>query len=208
MYYAYALYDFTTLSIIQLISRGYLVASCLTNNLLFPAPFVLAAQITILTDNLRNANMAYLNNPGKDEEEAVKVAKEALIAALKSDADYVTGKSGGDPNKIISGGYTPSKERETNEKPPYDATPGSKPGSVDLYYQKGDKDKAIVWLKFYGETPPDDISDYEPCIGTTSDSFEKDGFKSGEWMNFIASPIATNSDGTFHWTPPLKVLIP
>ncbi len=208
MYYATALYDFTVLTYILLIQRGYFVASCLTNNLLFPTPFVLAPQITTLTDNLRNAWMAYLNNPGTDEEEALILAKEALIAALKSDADYVTGKSGGDPNKIIAGGFTPSKEREASEKPPYEAKPGSQPGSAKLYYQKGDHDKAIVWMQFKGEKPPEDISEYEPCAGTTEDLYEKPGYKSGNWYNFIASAIATKSDGTFHWTPPLLVLIP
>ena len=208
MFYSKALYDFVALSYILLISRGYLVASCLTNHIVFTTPFVLATQITTLTDNLKNAYLAYLNNPGKDEEEALLAAKEALIAALRSDADYVTGKSGGDANKIISGGFTPSAEKEITEKPPYEAKPGSQPGSAKLYYQKGEHDKAIVWMESHGEDPPENISDYLPCVGTTKDSYEKPGYKSGEWMNFIASPIASNGDGTFHWTPPLLVLIP
>ena len=208
MFYSKALYDFVALSYILLISRGYLVASCLTNHIVFTTPFVLATQITTLTDNLKNAYLAYLNNPGKDEEEALLAAKEALIAALRSDADYVTGKSGGDANKIISGGFTPSTEKEITEKPPYDAQPGSQPGSAKLYYQKGDHDKSIVWMEFIGKTPPDSVKGYEPSVGTTSDTFEKPGYTSGDWVNFIASPIATNSDGTFHWTPPLLVLIP
>jgi len=208
MQYFYALYDFIGLSYIMLIQRGYLVASSLETNPLFPSPFVAASQIGTLTGNLRTAWLAWLANPGTDEEEALLAAKEALIAALRSDADYVTGKSGGDANKIISGGFTPSTEKEITEKPPYDAQPGSQPGSAKLYYQKGDHDKSIVWMEFIGKTPPDSVKGYEPSVGTTSDTFEKPGYTSGDWVNFIASPIATNSDGTFHWTPPLLVLIP
>ncbi len=208
MYYAVALYDFVSLTIVLLIERGYFVASSLTDNPLFPTPFVLATQITTLTDNLRIAWLAYQKNPGTNEKEALRVAKEELIVALKSDASYVTGKSVGNANNIKAGGYTPSKEKSSTEKPFYDAEPGSKPGSVALYYQKGSHDKSIIWLAFHGVEPPNSILDYKLAAGTTLESFELTGYPSGEWFNFVGSPIATNSDGTFHWTPPLLVLIP
>jgi len=208
MYYARALYDFVTLTIVLLIERGYFVASCLTSNPSFPTPFVLAAEITTLTDTLKAAWLAYNANPGTHEKEALTLAQDALIAALKSDADYVTGKSAGDPIKIKSGGYTPSKAKSTTEKPPYDAKAGSKPGRVKLYYQKGDHDMAVVWLAYIGTEAPGTMTNYVPCAGTTLDSIEVTGFTSGDWVNFVASPIAANGDGTFHWTPPLLVLIP
>ncbi len=208
MYSSRALYDFISLTIILLIERGYFVASCLTSNPAFPAPFVLAAQITTLTDTLRAAWLAYDANPGTTEKEALDLAHDALIAALISDAGYVTGKSGGDPNKIKSGGYTPSKEKSVAEKPPYNAEPGSKPGRAKLYYQKGDHDMAVVWLAYIGTETPGTMTNYVPCAGTTHDSFEVSGFTSGDWVNFVGAPIATNGDGTLHWTPPLLVLIP
>ena len=208
MFYSVALLDFVKLSIVLLIERGYFVASCLTSNPTFPAPFVLAAQITTLTDTLKTAWLAYEANPGTDEKEAFDLAHDALIEALLSNAGYVTGKSAGDPIKIKSGGYTPSKERHMNEKPPYDAKPGSKPGRVKLYYQKGEQDVTVIWLEFHGAEAPASISDYAPSAGTTYDSIELTGYTSGEWINFVASPIAVKGDGKFHWTPPLLVLIP
>ncbi len=208
MYFARALYDFISLTIVLLIERGYFVASCLTTNPAFPTPFVLAAQITSLTDTLKAAWLAYEANPGTTEKEALDLAHDALIEALISDAAYVTGKAGGDPIKIKSGGYTPSKEKSSSEKPPYDAEPGSKPGSAKLYYQKGKHDLAVVWLAYIGTQAPGTITNYVPCAGTTLDSFEVTGFTSGDWVNFVGAPIATKGDGTFHWTPPLLVLIP
>ena len=208
MYFAKALYDFISLTIVLLIERGYFVASCLTLNSTFPAPFVLAAQITTLTDTLKAAWLAYEANPGTTEKEALDLAHDALIEALISDAAYVTGKAGGDPIKVKSGGYTPSKEKSIAEKPPYDAEPGSKPGSAKLYYKKGKHDLTVVWLAYIGTVAPGTMTNYVPCAGTTFDSFEVSGFTSGDWVYFVGSPISTNSDGSFHWTPPLLVLIP
>ena len=110
--------------------------------------------------------------------------------------------------KIKSGGYTPLKPRNIAENPPYEAEPGSKPGRAKLYYQKGEHDKSVVWFAYIGSEAPGTMTNYVPCAGTTLDSIEVAGFTSGDWVNFVASPIAANGDGTFHWTPPLLVLIP
>ena len=208
MFYSVALLDFVNITILLLIQRGYYVGVCLTNNPTFPTPFVLATQITLLTDALKAAMLAYEANPGTTEKDALDLAEAALIAALKSDAGYVTGKAAGDPIKIKSGGYNPSKEKNITEKPSYDAEPGSTKGSAKLHFQKGLHDKAVVWLAFVGAEAPGTFTSYVPCVGTTHDSFEVTGFTSGDWVNFVGSPIAADGDGSFHWTPPLLVLIP
>jgi hypothetical protein len=158
---------------------------------------------------LKTCYVNYLKTHSEEDEQALIAADNELTLKLKGDADYVTMKSEGNADLIRSGGFTPSKEREIPEKPPYEVTAGSKAGSVTLYYHKGKYDEGVVWLKYPGQEAPENFDSYKFCAGTTLNKLEKSGFVTGTWWVFIAGAISAKSEeGECEWSPPMVQLIP
>jgi hypothetical protein len=80
-----------------------IVAQCLANNPAFPTPPVMPADLTALDVTFRNAIAAATGDP--QDTAAKEKAREALLDALRKDANYVESIANHDLETLLSSGY-------------------------------------------------------------------------------------------------------
>jgi hypothetical protein len=207
MQYFRATYDFESLIVPLLIERAWLILSFLTGNVLFPTPTVGIPALKQSITDLQDAWIAYENNPGPSERDALNAIQNELNGKLKADADYVSSISGGDAKKISSGGYTPTKEKVKKDKNLYDVVPGSEPTNLDCYYKKAANEASVVWAYYKKQDPPI-LMDPNSLKATTKDNFELTGLVSGAYYCVMAAPVKTKTDGSLKFMKPITVLVP
>jgi len=174
----------------------------LTGNGDFTTPVPTLVKQQADRDALAAANVAVLNNGGKQDRLAQSAAVKQVKSNIKILAGYVQAISGGDPVKIASVGFATRKVPEPPE--PMPAPPNLRllitklPGELKAIWG-GVKDKRIYQLEFTGADPlvPEN---WEPLAMTSRNSYLLTGLISHKPYSVRVRAVGTLGVGP--WSDP------
>ena len=197
------IYDFSKLSIPELITFSYHIYNSMNGNSRFPNPDISLELINVQTGNLSTHHIAAQG--GSHEETALmRKTRDELVEILKKLANYVDRIADGDEATIMNSGFHLAKQPVPPQHAEFSVEAGEKPGTVDLKRQAVDGAKSYIWQTSQDVIPPDDRGWIFAGASTTV-KFTVTGLNSVTRYYFRSA--AVTSEGLTAYTEPVAKVV-
>jgi hypothetical protein len=198
------LFDFITFSVSVKLGFYRNVIIRLTNNPLFPEPYIALVKVTTSVDKFEAAIQA-----AKDgSHTAVSImhdAEKAVDADFRILAHYVDQIADGDETKLLSSGFHPSKQPVPHQKPILAIFDGIHPGSAKLAAKAHEDGAAYIWQSVKGPLPTSE-SEWKLLGISTQATYEVEGLEVGVSYYFRVA-VVTPAGTTEFCQPVLKLIV-
>jgi hypothetical protein len=198
------LFDFITFSVTVKLAFYRNVISRLTNNPLFPKPYISLATVTASVDKFEAAIQA-----AKDgAHTAISImhdAEKVADADFRILAHYVDQIADGDETKLLSSGFHPSKQPVPPQKPILAVFDGIHQGSAKLAAKAHEDGGAFIWQLVKGPLPTSE-SEWKLIGISTQATYEVEGLEVGVSYYFRVA-VVTPAGTTEFCQPVLKLIL-
>ena len=197
------LFDFITFAVSVKLGFFRNVIVRLTNNPMFPKPYIALEKVTASVDKFEAAIQA-AKDGAHTAISAMHDAEKAADADFRILAHYVDQIADGDETKLLNSGFHLSKQPVPHQKPILAIFDGIHPGSAKLDAKAIVNGAAYIWQSAKGPLPISE-SDWNLLGISTQSTYEVEGFEVGVIYYFRVAVVTP--EGTTEFCQPVSKMI-